>query len=70
MRIILKLSDYLDISKADEDVDDEDFEDCEDMEEPDETDVQSTQVIIDLDQAKSKCLQAVFSLLDHILMRS
>lgn len=71
MRLLLKIADFLDTSRADEDEeDDEEFEDCDDdgaMEDDDES--QPAQVI-DMDAQKQQCLAAVQGYLDHILLRT
>jgi len=66
LRIVLKLADYLDESKNGADNDDEEFEDCDDMDD----DTASAAQVIDLDASKQKCLAAVASLLDHVLLRT
>jgi len=47
MRILLKLADFLDTTKSEDD-DDEEFEDCEDMDAEDETETHAQ--VIDMDQ--------------------
>ena len=66
--MILKVADFLDSSKGDisDEGDDAEFEDCEldDGEEVEEENV------IDLDQFKQQCVDAVFGWLQQVILRT
>ena len=68
IRMILKIADFLDSSKADKSVeegDDAEFEDCE-LEDDDEED----ENVIDMDEFKESCIEAVFGWLEQIMLRT
>ena len=62
--MILKVADFLDSSKAsmsDEEGDDAEFEDCELDDDEDEEEGQN---VIDMDEFKTNCIEAVFTWLE------
>lgn len=54
MRMLLKLADFLDTSKVNDEMnsDDEEFEDCDEMEDEEATGDQQSAQVIDLDAQK------------------
>ena len=68
MRMILKVADFLDAAKqnmSDDEGSDAEFEDCEQ-----DDDVGETENVIDMDQFKQQCIDAVFQWLEQIILRT